>query len=199
MRHEQRLRLNRIYNEPIFLMDAHEPHEDSASFGTPSAYDFSVSGATRTLYDVCLRKDGTCRCSCPDMQKVHPTMRMCKHICFVLFRVLKYTDHALFDRNCTLNSQEVDLLIVKCRGCQFFTDPTFTTQRPIEEDSECPICYCTMGANDKDNPVIGCPECKNNVHAKCMQKWLTKRNTCVYCRSTAWINYKMPSVMPGSA
>jgi hypothetical protein len=69
----------------------------------------------------------------------------------------------------------------------------------LETTDECPICYdvllneeyshrpkSTHQGDFKIEMLLSCPDCKNYVHPKCMEKWLEYNKTCVYCRSDIW-------------
>lgn len=205
MRRDQELRFNRIYSDELFLMDAAAPEDDPNLFGTSQAYTFTVSGSTRTVYNVALAKRGTFTCSCPDMDKVLPTQRVCKHICFVLFRVLKHPlaeKARFFGAQCTLTPEQTHSLVEVCMQRRFALNAgvepanvlTFGAQKAVEVGDECPICYMAFASDAFDASVgvggmVGCPDCKNNVHKRCMEKWLETRHTCIYCRSGVWRQY----------
>jgi hypothetical protein len=68
----------------------------------------------------------------------------------------------------------------------------FACHKNLEEvcNEDCFICYDVLGNMEN---ILECPTCHNNMHAKCMQKWLTmpaSMGTCIYCRSTEWKKYR---------
>ncbi len=53
-------------------------------------------------------------------------------------------------------------------------------------NQDCPICCHTL---NKSESLVSCPDCQNPIHKRCMEGWLSKSKTCVYCRSTKWQYY----------
>jgi hypothetical protein len=124
---------------------------------------------------------------------------VCKHVCFILSRVLKYTDESFYD-DLTFNFEQVRNLceclhiednLINLTLLDRYIDltenkPDFTKYREFKEDTECPICYTELGNNEQ---LLGCPVCLNPVHTKCMEKWLTIKQSCSYCRNEIWERY----------
>lgn len=55
-------------------------------------------------------------------------------------------------------------------------------------EDTCGICFNELKL---DKPMVICPTCHNIVHIECMRKWMNMgKDTCVYCRSSIWKNYK---------
>ena len=63
-------------------------------------------------------------------------------------------------------------------------------ERPLTEDSECPVCYCAFDESNGD--FLGCPTCGNPVHTECARRWLAMapHATCIMCRSNKWEELK---------
>ena len=56
------------------------------------------------------------------------------------------------------------------------------------EHDTCGICFDKLRL---DKLMALCPTCRNIVHINCMHKWMNMgKDTCVYCRSNIWKNYK---------
>jgi hypothetical protein len=52
----------------------------------------------------------------------------------------------------------------------------------------CGICFNVLKIDAK---MCVCPICHNITHINCMKKWMYMgKDTCVYCRSSVWTNYK---------
>jgi len=52
----------------------------------------------------------------------------------------------------------------------------------------CGICFNELNL---DEIMAICPTCHNIIHLNCMRKWMNMgKDTCVYCRSSIWKNYK---------
>jgi hypothetical protein len=207
----QRSRLLKLYVDEFYLLDANtdpDPVEDPASV----LHRFTISGSTRSLYTVSLRSSGRLHCTCPDAALNCGRLGcVCKHVCFVLFRVLKHGDVAFFSRSNVLTREEVDELSRRARrlrtevdrallfpgpGLGGFGDggsPDFAlgTMDWAAAEEDCPICYAPLGADT--TALAFCPTCRNGVHAVCVRKWLSTcpagRKTCVLCRSDAWSRY----------
>ena len=69
------------------------------------------------------------------------------------------------------------------RRAQFFEQ-----RRPVEAEDSCPICYDEMTGTT----CLSCPTCSNNVHRDCMEVWLERHSTCVFCRSDVWRSWTRP-------
>lgn len=178
-----------------------------------------ISGSKRDVYTTEIRSRGRrCACSCLDM-RMHARRHgcFCKHICFVWFKILQANSFDLFVENgdlpridvanvharlasatATSNNPASDLdemsrslssLVLEnflsTNGTSFAV-----TKTPSDQD-DCPICFDAFVATPTLD-LVGCPTCKNNVHVKCVLKWLhTNANkTCVYCRSPAWKSFR---------
>ena len=206
MDEKQSTRFNKIHYEEFYLLDHSLPTTlvGSKTNIANIAYAFKISGSTRTVYSVQVYKNGTFFCDCMDM-KLHckKTGCVCKHVCFVYTKVLKMEDNSFYTYNkCTLDSVQLQTVIEKCDNLNIFLDAClvnmslkdkydvlktigdFNVAKPAEQDDECPICYNCLASSD--DRIHGCPTCKNNVHFKCISKWLIHNDTCVYCRSDVW-------------
>lgn len=195
---EQYKRAAKIYDEEFYLLDTQRE---------TSKHVFKVSGSKKSVYTLQMLDTGKLWCDCPDM-KVHCKKHgcVCKHLVFLLVRVLKHYDPLFFDTlqlnpECVLQlrtradslGMTVDEQIMNMSLCEKYksmkSDP-FKYTKPISEDDECPICYDTIIGADKD-AIVGCPTCNNGFHRKCMDKWLqtSAHKNCVYCRSSVWSAY----------
>lgn len=57
-----------------------------------------------------------------------------------------------------------------------------------QESEMCGICFNELKL---DTLMAICPTCRNIIHLNCMRKWMNMgKDTCVYCRSSIWKNYK---------
>ena len=65
----------------------------------------------------------------------------------------------------------------------------YTGDLSEKADSDtCGICFNELKL---DKLMAICPTCRNITHINCMRKWLNMgKDTCVYCRSDIWKNYK---------
>jgi hypothetical protein len=185
---------------------------------------FTILGAVgargeRSCYTVSISDPGridaegrTFDCDCP----AHRFQRggsyaACKHICFVLCRVVGYVSEPFF-MNYRLDEAEVKMILdqmsasredilqsveanrhssqIAMGGGAGAGEPShlirrsdFLTSKRSLEKVECPICFELVVEGDGR---VNCPDCENHVHKECMEIWLTRNNTCVYCRSSKW-------------
>lgn len=204
--HQQK-RYEKSLVERIFLLST---NEDGRSF------IMKVCGSTGQVYTIVYDQIGhSWVCDCPDM-KVHCKRQACccKHICFVIKRVLKasldeFENNSAYNstisgrlRNTSIamrngniatlegavNEEMIDKyqnVISKSAPLYFSVDSTARLDKSSVED--CPICY--EGLNIEDECCM-CPDCKNVIHRECMEQWIRyNRPTCVYCRSIKWKDF----------
>lgn len=205
---QQSNRLAKLSHEQFYLLESYAPTEPSDS--AKKIHIFKVSGSTRSVYTQCIYKGGKMFCDCPDMKshaKKHGVV--CKHICFIIRRVLKYRIDAFFLNDCQFQREEIDTIID-----DFLTGETgknedvmddelvrlyqalktgkdqFALVKELTEEDECPICYLPFDVKDTTG-VCACPTCHNAIHKECVNKWLqhSAMKTCVYCRSPVWSTF----------
>lgn len=224
---QQESRYQKIFTEPLYQIDFKQQEEKNIFF---------ISGSTKNVYEVVL-KNRKFECSCPDAKtwsKKHHVV--CKHICFVLFRVSKIfsklgenvyfgfdlEQSSSFFETHKLNDKEQEFMDNFLTNRQFGRDvmnddlkakyleriniPSSQifqkSTRVLQTTDECPICYdvlleslgedsgLLLNEGYKIEMLLSCPDCKNYVHRKCMEKWLEYNKTCVYCRSDIWTKLK---------
>ena len=151
-------------------------------------------------------------CNCPDAKSHAKTHHcLCKHICFIIFKVLKNTvdksTTQLF-KNHYLFQDEKEKVLEKINNLNINDDNDFVNKEYIQKyeklknidpkklfsvkkefdmNDECPICYDAL---EEKNKCVQCPACNNILHNICINKWLNVGNTnCPYCRSESWENY----------
>ncbi|OWM82839.1 mitogen-activated protein kinase kinase kinase 1 [Punica granatum] len=169
-----------------------------------SGPNFFVLGATGNVYSVTL--SATPSCTCPDRSAP------CKHILFVLIRVLgiPLNDPCLHRK--TLRPCQLDRLLatpslpgtLAGAGLQemfhrhFYLSRQGLTQRSapvqVEEGSICPVCLDEIRADGQETirkGVVACETCRNPIHEECLLKWKRSRGRrpaiCVICRAR-WRN-----------
>lgn len=151
---------------------------------------FFIFGATGNVYTVTL--SSTPSCTCPD--RTTP----CKHILFVLIRVLGLSldDRCLRRRNllpCQLQRLlSMPTLPEAVAGCtlrqrfhQLFFDGRDKGRKiEMEEGATCPICLEEMGKGEK---LVACGTCRNGIHEECLIRWKRSKGrrsaSCVICRA----------------
>jgi hypothetical protein len=120
-------------------------------------YNYYVSGLT-SKYHVCMKENtGKHTCTCPDYKH---RRQNCKHIFFVLFRVLK------INRSHWLQDQK----LLKRKA------------RPEVQDTVCAICYEDL---EEKAELCVCDTCGHGVHAQCFKIYAqhTSDPRCPLCRS----------------
>lgn len=154
---------------------------------------FFILGATGNVYTVNLSSAPSC--TCPD------SFTPCKHILFVLVRVLGVSlDETCFRRR-TLRPWKLNRLLatptspeaLAAAGLRHRFHKLFFQERnengsegsvEIKDGSVCPVCLEEMG---KEERVVCCETCKNLIHEECWMRWkMSGRRrwaSCVVCRS----------------
>lgn len=201
---DQLTRFDKIHSEPFYLID-HDPDEMSA------CAKFIVSGSTQKVYNVYLKTDRTFRCNCMDHPRCVRNGMVCKHICFVLFRVLRHTNPRFFDR-LSLSHEELTVYLNRlecglhvaledCTPPSTMPQPQPQTQTQLHQSSftnplrmpgpadDCPVCYDLLTDGSE---LRGCPSCGNAIHLACVRRWLavTASKTCIMCRSDVWEKFR---------
>lgn len=149
---------------------------------------FYILGSTGNVYTVTLT--ATPSCTCPD--RSNP----CKHILFILLRVLNLT----FDEACVWRRS-----IRPCELVRFLAIPTASdvlagpraramflrllsgsTQQLRQEGAVCPVCLDEM-TDGQGIRLVTCGTCGNSVHGECFDRWKRSRGrrgvSCVVCRA----------------
>ena len=196
-------RLIKIVQDEFYLLET--KYEDLT---------FKICGSTKNVYTIIFDKsEHKFKCNCPDMSSHCVTHNcLCKHIVFVLIRVLKYTDtdvykdlkwdnekmEPYFEK---LNSS-IDSLITNTELSEKYksklnleskkdNDNNKFSCNTFNKDYECAICYDIMDIKDDKDKFVGCPTCKQSFHKLCIKRWLENavHKNCVYCRSGVWCEY----------
>lgn len=149
-------------------------------------HNFIVMGSTGNAYTVSIKQVPTC--SCPDNKIRHQS---CKHIYFVLMRVLKHTNinnkkftdddlEKLFNNLDISKEVTVDDSIVK-EYDEKLQESNNETTKPKDKDDVCPICFDEL---DDGGDLDYCKySCGKYVHVECFKMWTSKNAaTCVFCR-----------------
>ncbi|EOD50767.1 putative ring finger domain protein [Neofusicoccum parvum UCRNP2] len=152
---------------------------DRARGGTDACPEENVeiAGTTGNIYTVNISQVPSC--TCPHAKKGN----QCKHIIYVLIRVLKAPEHLQYQL--AFISSELQEIFSKAPPIPSEESGEKDGKRkPIEGD--CPIC-CEDFEPGSEEIVYCKAACGNNVHKACFEQWAaTKGNrnvTCPYCRS----------------
>lgn len=208
MNPQQKKRFDKIWDEPLFLLKKDIVDKNIV---------FTISGSTANIYTVTIYNYyKNINCDCPDAKSYARRYGcICKHSCFVIFKVLKMiTPQQFFKKqNYKFTEQDIQLIYSRLKIISY-NDTTICNQdfikkfqqlqinqnqnqrqkqfqpsNPINSfnNDSCIICFDEF---DPKIPVVECPKCHNLLHAHCIKKWLTMGNrTCVYCRSNVWSQY----------
>lgn len=197
MNYGQNVRINRVYNEKIYLLDVSK---------NPFDYMIKICGTTKNVYNVKISYNGYNKgklvCNCPDGRKFINSKTFCKHCCFVLIKLLKYEKSDLESLFALLIFTDKQLEHLQTIFSKFnidshndiinhdlvnkfinYKDPDFKIKE-VNKEEDCPICYDKFGTDD----LKSCPSCNNAFHTKCINMWLINsvNKSCPYCRSTVW-------------
>jgi uncharacterized Zn-finger protein len=143
-----------------------------------------IAGSTGNVYTVNIGRIP--ECDCPHANKGN----QCKHIIYVLIRVLKAQEHVAYQL-ALLGSELRDVIGnappipgLKADAEKSCDEEQNENRKTIE--GECPICYDDLEP-EKDVIVYCQASCGNNVHRMCMQTWIAMatrgKATCPYCRA----------------
>jgi hypothetical protein len=153
--------------------------------------EYMIMGSTGNIYKVTITNQ--CLCTCPDYQT---RFQMCKHIFFVLLRIMNvdqsFDQHgyvfsnselqSMFDQIpeltrtlCVTSDYHNRYLQAKDQVDQFGQVP----QRDIQGDA-CPICLDDF---DELKDLDYCKySCGKSVHKHCLRMWLRNSQKCMFCR-----------------
>lgn len=140
-------------------------------------------------------------CSCID-HKLNSAKKqtVCKHISFIVCKVMKIYDLEFFESKKLSNVQLQSLLdrfsdksdlwnnkdfIMSCEKLTINSFKIF----PSTLDDTCTFCYDELTDKDKEN-IVSCPTCKHCYHHECIDIWLENYSRCSVCSSTIWQYYK---------
>jgi hypothetical protein len=192
---QQQKRIEKLNEDEFYLI------------GFDGQKEILMTGSKKDVYTVNLAEDGHLSCNCPDSTSWAKKFGIvCKHICFIYMKICKSEDMTFFERQ-KLTTVDIEKLkmrtkvLVKSDVAQVFYKSYLTLaankdadqfskakREGAMDDACCPICFDDLVENIKF-----CPQCSNPVHDKCIEKWLEKNTTCVYCRSDVWKNYNHDS------
>jgi len=199
----QQIRIDRIYNNNIFLLDI-----------TKNTFDYfiKICGTTKNVYTVKISHKGynmgKIYCDCPDGKKFNKQYVFCKHSCFVILKILRtinleynliasicnlliFTDEQLKIIANELDKLNIDTqlldnrlidnsLLIKYNN---YNGPIFDVKQYDKEES-CIICFDNFGSI----AVNICPTCSKIFHKGCITIWFnnSEQKTCPHCRSHIW-------------
>lgn len=182
--------------QKIFLILTHEFTEDCLE----RAYD--VMGTTGNVYTVVINERPTC--TCPDFTTRY---NRCKHIYFVLTRIMKVDpsqeDNKEYDENnletmfknipqITNNLKVSTDQVVRYKQLRKNKNGEVKQQK-ITDDTQCPVCLGELDDNDEDEVIIYCKfTCGGNIHKECFEMFNSKqlKPKCLICQNPWICEYK---------
>lgn len=164
----------------MFIID--RKRVDTAEIPTE---EIILAGTTGNLYTIHVNQKPSC--NCPYALKGHE----CKHIVYVLHRVLKAPYHLSYQR--AFLSHELKEIFEKAPPLP----GDKATEGEVDEhgrkdiDGECPICCVDFEEGDSVSVTWCQSGCGNNMHSACFDQWAKQKRaiggdvTCPFCR-TPW-------------
>ena len=184
---KQKDRINKAHYQSLYLLEKNL---------TENSTELKLTGSTLNIYTIMINNlDITC--DCPDIYECNKYNLYCKHICFVICMIGKlYIEEIFINKKI---KQEHKITIIFKLFNNIFYDPNIfsdmlsekysilkfkllTEQNNIIEarnkDEDCSICYNKLDVN-----IYTCITCSNAIHNSCLEIWLKKNNTCIFCRN----------------
>jgi len=192
-----RQRIDRALTQRLYLIEA-KPTENCDSLDASTT--FAVLGSTGNVYSVKISRRASC--SCPDYVRSY----LCKHILFVLLKVLRVDDASpVIYQNAWLSTEVKELMTgwterqngilandrVRERYAELSTNPNdekededgAVKRKSVEEEPDCAICFDPLGKEELTYCKVACG---TNFHKACIERWATSGYhglTCPNCRS----------------
>jgi hypothetical protein len=179
IKYMQYKRIQRALEEPIYLLES-----------DTSTYTIKIAGTTKNVYTVIYKPDLTC--NCPDAKK---RQYLCKHICFVICKICKIQDEIIFQTyeisdqqliiiqnklaNIWFNKNIVDDVLCDLYGKLSTQASSKHNDTELVYDDDCAFCFNEITKDDQ----FKCTTCKKYVHQSCLQRWLERNSSCIFCRS----------------
>lgn len=165
-------RMDRALSQPMYVI--------SAEYKPINRWYFIVQGFSETNYNVTLTPTEM-KCTCPDFKQ---RTKLCKHLYFVIARVANDIESLKMineDTNIySINPRFTKILEIRLKT-HIKDEDEDNTDSKIDDHDDCVICFETLGLNKNTK---SCHQCKNSFHKKCLERWLTNKNTCPLCRAT---------------
>ncbi len=182
-------RKEKAKTQKLYLILAH-PHDDKL------IRKYDIMGSTSNVYTVNISNVPTC--TCPDFTVRHN--KKCKHIWFVLIRILQATTQLQeIDQYNDVQLKKMFINIASKVEAQFQAGDAVVnkynkykqlkingdgkvTPTKIDDEDNCPVCLCNL--LDDEETLIYCQYyCGHSVHKDCFEVYSKKQASkkCLYC------------------
>ena len=197
---QQLLRIDRIYNDSMYLLNKEH---------YTNKFVFDISGSTNNIYKVQIYfPSKMIFCDCPDAKGICKKHKLlCKHCCFILIKVLKLKDYEQYFKSLILSDNELEYIKTSFNNLDLDNNNSFINDNYIKRFSEidlnrnssivlkdnyekiCVICYDILEDITNLTKNKQCKRCYKIIHKNCLQKWIDMgKKTCPYCRNYIDIN-----------
>jgi hypothetical protein len=172
-------RHDRALNQRIYIIDCNSDN---------CGHHFKICGTVNTIYDVHFNHT-TLRwcCSCKDYLMNSNGYRPCKHIIYIMRRVLSIPYDNILWSKCQFEIEEAVELSTYFENAHTFIQRIDDEKQERNEqlehvnkhDDECAICF----DNITTDSVFICKICGHNLHSDCWVIWCAHNHrTCPFCR-----------------
>ncbi len=184
-------RIHRAISQRLYLVN----QEDVSNEESGLCRKYAVLGSTGNVYDVLIGK--LPHCSCPDCGKG----RLCKHIIFVMVKVLQVSQNSEYVyQNALLQTELAEIFASAPQSAASVVQAkkevikAYKKSIGAEEDDEkevvvelveklpegdCPVCFEDLNGGEA---LDSCATCRNFIHRDCLKMWLAVQESCCYCR-----------------
>jgi len=170
-------RYNRAFSHRLFLVSTNL-YDDKITF--------DIMGTTGNVYNLYI-KNKKIICNCPDHNK---NKNICKHIYYILCKVFKKTYKEVIEKKYSKIDLEkkLETLSIGKNYANIKLLEKYDKLKDIKKEEvnqkeiteNCPICFDKL---DNMFEITYCKYgCGKSFHIECINKWLLKNNSCVYCR-----------------
>lgn len=173
------MRKNRGNTQKIYLIET----KNISTFSR----QYIIMGSTGNIYKIII--DTKPSCTCPDFMTRNVR---CKHIYFVLSRVMKLEDvdqKEFKEQELLLMFQNIPLIAktlcvnddIKSKYYKVVNDENSDSKDIKGLDDICPICLDDV---DDGHKIDSCKKCKRSVHDLCFKMWCKiNKKECMFCKS----------------
>ena len=191
MKFQQSLRIDKIYDQPIYLLKKSNEH---------NKFIFEVCGTTKNIYKIQIYKfSKMIYCNCPDSKSyAKQNGVVCKHCCFILLKVLKLINSDDFFGMLLFDDEQIDYIEKEFNKLEFVENEYIKLDYVkqfnnlsedkiiVKDDTDlfCPICYDDLVSLENKGLNNQCKYCLKIFHNNCINKWISLGNeNCPHCRN----------------